>query len=656
MALYRIEHLSFAYPTSERSEAEGRESKASFIAKEGSAGLGTSAAKAGAEKVSAAGGGQSFGGGAGNAAALRNVTFEVPSGSFTVLAGASGCGKTTLLRLMKSALAPYGVLEGAVFFDGRPLGEVSVREQAARIGFVMQIPEAQLVSTTVWHELAFGLENLGVAPAEMRLRVAEMASFFGIEPWFRRSVDELSGGQKQLLNLAAVMALHPDVLLLDEPTAQLDPIAASDFLGAVTKVNRELGCTVVMAEHRLDEVFPLADQVIVLEQGQLTAQGEPRQVARELWERGSALTPSLPAPAQVALAVEGDDCRALPLTAREGREWLGGWLHKGARRADEGEMRSAEGAEVSSSEGVRAASDGAALELNDLWFRYDREEGDVLRGASLTVPAGSLFALMGGNGAGKSTLLRMATGLLRPYRGQVRVLGAKVSGRRSRAVPGVALLPQDPRSLFAHDTVARELEEMRSVWGIAKASETAEEPTGMTSRVPSMLDDKVLREASETTSAPNGEASWEAYRRAVEARCGIERLMEAHPLDLSGGEQQRVALAKVLLARPRLLLLDEPTKSLDGARKEALAELLRSLTIQGITVLMVSHDVEFCARYADRVALLFDGEIVSEGTPRTFFAANSFYTTAANRMSRGLLPDCITVDDVVRGCGEGRAS
>ncbi len=647
MALYRIEHLTFAYPATE----------------------------------------------AGSAAALQNVTFEMPSGSFTVLAGASGCGKTTLLRLMKSALAPHGALEGGVFFDGRPLGEVPAREQAARIGFVMQIPEAQLVSTTVWHELAFGLENLGVAPAEMRLRVAEMASFFGIEPWFRRSVDELSGGQKQLLNLAAVMAMHPDVLLLDEPTAQLDPIAASDFLGAVAKVNRELGCTVVMAEHRLDEVFPLADQAIVLDEGQLVAQGEPRRVTRTLWERGSALAPSLPAPAQAALGVEGDDGRELPLTVREGRGWLRDWLCE--------QTRSVEGAAITSSEDVcgalsaraankadmddnlrlsarqeaaqehgtvspgnsamlagdmRAASGEAALELRDLWFRYDREERDVLRGASLTVPVGSLFALMGGNGAGKSTLLRLATGSLRPYRGKVRVLGAKVGGRRGRAVAGVALLPQDPRSLFAHDTVARELEEMRPVWEAAKASAKAEGSTGDVSKAPLPLGDKAPRGASGATSVPNEKVSWEAYRQAVAVQCGIESLMEAHPFDLSGGEQQRVALAKVLLARPRLLLLDEPTKSLDGARKESLAKLLHSLTAQSITVLMVSHDVEFCARHADRVALLFDGEVVSEGAPRGFFAANSFYTTAANRMSRGLLPDCITVDDVVRGCSEGRAS
>ncbi|WP_275207403.1 ABC transporter ATP-binding protein [Adlercreutzia equolifaciens] len=646
MALYRIEHLTFAYPATET----------------------------------------------GSMAALRDVTFEVSSGSFTVLAGASGCGKTTLLRLMKSALAPHGALEGGVFFDGRLLGEVPACEQAARIGFVMQIPEAQLVSTTVWHELAFGLENLGVAPAEMRLRVAEMAGFFGIEPWFRRSADELSGGQKQLLNLAAVMAMHPDVLLLDEPTAQLDPIAASDFLGAVAKINRELGCTVVMAEHRLDEVFPLADQVIVLDEGQLVAQGEPRRVTQALWEQGSALAPSLPAPAQVALAVEGDGGRELPLTVREGRGWLRDRLGEetrsvegaaitspesccGALSAEAANKADTDGAPCSSerpkavrgrsdasscdsvmlAEGVRTASDKAALELTDLWFRYDREEGDVLRGASLTVPAGSLFALMGGNGAGKSTLLRLATGSLCPYRGQVNVLGAKVGGRRGRAVPGVALLPQDPRSLFAHDTVARELEEMRLVWETAKAP-AAEEPTGKASKVTLMLGGKVLREASEATSAPSGGAAWEAYRQAIAVQCGIESLMESHPFDLSGGEQQRVALAKVLLARPRLLLLDEPTKSLDGARKESLAELLRSLTAQGITVLMVSHDVEFCARHADRVALLFDGEIVSEGASLTFFAANSFYTTAANRMSRGLLPDCITVDDVVRGCGEGRTS
>lgn len=579
MALYRVEHLTFAYPAGEEcigSEEDGRAER--------SVGL----------------------------RALSDVSLSVEEGSFTVLCGASGCGKTTLLRLMKSTLAPHGCLEGSLLFDGRPLAEVPLREQTARIGFVMQIPEAQLVATTVQHELAFGLENLGVAPDEMRLRMAEMASFFGIEPWFRREVSELSGGQKQLLNLAAVMAMHPDVLLLDEPTAQLDPIAASEFLGAVAKANRELGCTVIMAEHRLEDVLSLADQVIVLDRGSVVAQGAPRGVGRKLWQQESPVARALPTPLRVVLAVE--DETSLPLTVREGRAWL--------RKVADG-VRGPECVDSSSRPSV------ALLRLDNLWFRYEREAADVLRGASLEVPAGAITALMGGNGAGKSTLLRIIAGALKPYRGKVRWGDSRRKGRRigEREVGWVGLLPQDPRCLFARVTVCEELQEMEPVWQRVAA--------GLASDAP---------------------GSWEEAVRQVVEQCELEPLLAMHPLDLSGGEQQRVALAKVLLARPRLLLLDEPTKGLDAGFKESLATLLQSLTEGGATVLMVSHDVEFCARHADRVALLFDGEVVSEGDPRQFFAANSFYTTTANRMSRGIVDGCITEEDVVWAClmeGEG---
>lgn len=618
MALYRIEHLTFAYP----------QGKASC-----------------------------------DREALRDVSFEVCGGSFTVLCGASGCGKTTLLRLMKTALAPHGRREGDILFDGCPLDEVPLREQTARIGFVMQIPEAQLVTTTVRHELAFGLENLGVDPDEMRLRMAEMACFFGIEPWFRRSVDELSGGQKQLLNLAAVMAMHPDVLLLDEPTAQLDPIAASNFLGAVAKVNRELGCTVVMAEHRLEDVLPLADQVIALDRGSVVAQGGPRDVARMLWEQGSPVAAALPTPARVALAVgEGGD---VPLTVREGREWLKAHMADGMRGSVEGVAVDgrATGPRLQGGSGATAVEKRDAACIDNLWFRYGREESDVLRGASLTVPEGAITALMGANGAGKSTLLQIVAGTLRPYRGSVRL------GRDAR----VALLPQDPRWLFAHDSVARELEEMRPVWERAAGYERAagcepEEARGAKllgmrrvrrcgSREAAVdeVRTSAFRDAGISEGVPGisraiGETSWVEALEAVVERCALTPLVAFHPLDLSGGEQQRVALAKVLLARPRVLLLDEPTKSLDARAKEQVAALLRRLADEGVAILLVSHDVEFCARYADRVALLFDGEVVSEGSPRQFFAANSFYTTAANRMSRGIVEGCITEEDVVRAC------
>lgn len=630
--------------------------------------------------------------------ALRDVSVAIEPGQFVLVCGQSGCGKTTLLRQFKSALAPHGHQSGQVLFDGVPLADVPEREQVARIGFVMQDPDAQIVTDKVWHELAFVLESLGCDERTMRLRVAEMASYFGIQHWFHKNVGELSGGQKQLLNLASVMAARPDVLVLDEPTSQLDPIAASDFLATVHRINRELGTTVVMSEHRLEEVYGLADRVVVLEEGRVVADGEPRAVAGQLHCAVSPMALALPAAARIAWGVEGrlgrrsgegapcdrPDCadgegapcdrpgrrsgegapcappaRAVgrgapcsdsievqgssrvadvsvctsmncartplptaraysamveegtalqvgtPLTVREGRAWLTREVAVHPPR-----IRVLPEEKV-----LDEAPARAAVELKDVWFRYERDGADVLRGTTLAVPEGSLFAVVGGNGTGKSTMLRAICGAARPYRGKITVLGRRLKEWKKAELfrGGVALLPQDPLNLMVKKTVRGDLEEMLDGRGL-----TAEQ------RVAAVREVAVLTD--------------------------IVPLLDAHPFDLSGGEVQRAALAKVLLSEPRLLLLDEPTKGLDAFFKDKLARLLRSLTARGTTVLMVSHDVEFCASYADWCALFFDGNVVTTNPPRQFFASNSFYTTAANRISRGFFENVVTVEEVVELC------
>lgn len=536
--------------------------------------------------------------------ALRDVSVAIEPGQFVLVCGQSGCGKTTLLRQFKSVLAPHGHQSGQVLFDGVPLADVPEREQVARIGFVMQDPDAQIVTDKVWHELAFVLESLGCDERTMRLRVAEMASYFGIQHWFHKNVGELSGGQKQLLNLASVMAARPDVLVLDEPTSQLDPIAASDFLATVHRINRELGTTVVMSEHRLEEVYGLADRVVVLEEGRIAADGEPRAVAGQLHRAGSPMALALPAAARIAWGVESEQVET-PLTVREGRSWL----------ADEVAAFPPRRWALPAGEACDSAPARAAVELRDVWFRYERDGADVLRGTTLTVPEGSLFAVVGGNGTGKSTMLRAICGVARPYRGKITVLGRRLKDWKRAELfrGGVAMLPQDPLNLIVKKTVRGDLEEMLDGRGLTAGQRTA-----------------AVREVAALTD--------------------IVPLLDAHPFDLSGGEVQRAALAKVLLNEPRLLLLDEPTKGLDAFFKEKLAALLRSLTARGTTVLMVSHDIEFCASYADRCALFFDGDAVTTNPPRRFFASNSFYTTAANRISRGLFENAVTVEEVVELC------
>ena len=517
--------------------------------------------------------------------ALDDVSLTVRPGQFWVLCGPSGCGKSTLLRQCKSVLTPHGAAEGGIFFEGVPLQDVPNRRQSSEIGFVLQSPEHQVVTDKVWHELAFGMESLGFDTPSIRRRVAEMASFFGIQDWFYKDVDQLSGGQKQLLSLASVMVLQPKVLILDEPTSQLDPIAASEFLQTLGRINRELGTTVILTEHRLEEALPLATDAAVLDGGRLLCTGTPSEVGRQLRDRGHGMFLAMPAAMRVWASVRSD--APCPVTVREGRDFLRLWSNDHTLRPLPEEARLARGEPV--------------LEGRGLFFRYEPGLPDVVKGLDITVRRGEFMALLGGNGAGKTTSLHLLSGALTPQRGEV-----KRTGR-------IGALPQNPQALFVKKTVREDLYEVFDGQEI----------------------DPALKE-----------------RRVAQAvsLCRLTELLDRHPYDLSGGEQQRAALCKVLLD-PEILLLDEPTKGLDAEFKQELASILRALTAGGVTILMVSHDVEFCARYAHRCALFFDGSIVTEGAPRAFFSGNSFYTTSADRMARELCPGAVTPEDVMAVIG-----
>jgi energy-coupling factor transport system ATP-binding protein len=607
-----------------------------------------------------------------SAPALVDVSLSLGRGEFAVLCGRSGCGKTTLLRHLKTSLAPAGTQSGAVRFSGELLGEISLYEQARAIGFVLQSPDNQIVTDKVWHELAFGLESLGTPQQVIRLRVAEMASFFGIQEWYHRRVAELSGGQKQLLNLAAVMALQPRLLVLDEPTSQLDPIAASEFLAAVRRVNGELGVTVLLSEHRLEEALPLCDRTLVMTGGRLVADARPAEAARLLFEAGDPMLVALPTPMRVALSISGaegvrmadggaegvrtadggvegggwvpdaggvgiagDDAGAggdpgVPVSVREGRSWLekrygyesGDPIPSPSSCAEELGIRSDEGSNAQPGEELNAPSDEPLISARDVWFRYAKDGVDVLRGMALAVYSREMLAIVGGNGTGKTTALGVLSGALKPYRGRIRVAGldpAKAGIDRLTA-SGLTVLPQDPQTLFLHSSIIENLA------------------------------DALPRHITEERR--NERLAW-----VIEAT-EIADIATRHPYDVSGGEQQRAALAIALLTEPSILFMDEPTKGMDAFYKKKFADILNRLRADGLTVVMVSHDVEFCAAHATRCALFFDGGVITEGSPRRFFSGNSFYTTAANRMSRGLLPDMVTTEDLIDAlaalptCGE----
>lgn len=520
-------------------------------------------------------------------AVLRDISLGLHPGDFAVLAGPSGCGKSTLLRQMKTVLAPHGRKQGSVCYRGQPLETVDSRTQAAKIGFVMQDPDSQIVTDKVWHELAFGLESLGYDNTEIRGRVAEMASFFGIQTWFHMEVTQLSGGQKQLLNLAAIMVLQPDILILDEPTSQLDPIAATDFLQTLGRINRELGTTILICEHRLEDVIPMANRLVILDRGRVLADDTPAGSFEILRKQHHPMMLSMPTPMRIWSALEwGSAC---PLTVSDGRGQLTDWA--GSHTLQSVPLRNG------------AKNKGpAALELEEVWFRYEKDGPDILKGVSLSAFPGELLCILGGNGTGKSTTLSVLSGLRKPYRGKRRCNTEKV-----------AALPQNPQMLLVCKNVRQELQ---SVFAGATT-------------------DAIRKRVGE-----------------MAALCRLEGLLDRHPYDLSGGEQQRVALAKVLLQEPEILLLDEPTKGLDSDFKGIFAGILQELTQRGVCIIMVSHDVEFCARYASRCALFFDGSIVTTDAPQPFFAGKSFYTTAANRMARHLLPNAVTPEDILAACGQ----
>jgi energy-coupling factor transport system ATP-binding protein len=526
---------------------------------------------------------------------LSELSFTIQEGEFVLLCGPSGCGKTTLLRHLKRELSPVGERSGDLWYKGQPLTSLSPETAAEEIGMVFQNPEAQIVMDTVWHELAFSMENMGYTPEVMRSRLAEIAGLFGLEPLLYKSVHELSGGQKQLLNLASVLLLRPKLLLLDEPTSQLDPVAAREFIHMLHRLNEELSMTVIISEHRLEEVFPLADRVLLMENGAIKAEGAPRELIQSLRQEASAAHLSyLPTASRLTLTLSPDaeelSTNRIPLTIREGKQWLQERLSllQGTGRT-----------ETVTIPGSAMVREEPLLTCNEVTFRYEEDGPDILRKLSLSLYRGELLTILGGNGAGKSTLLHLMAGLSKPQRGRIAVAKGVTPG----------YLAQNPLLYFSHDTVSEELRHMAQFAGLT-GQESQQE-------IAKLLDLFQLHE-----------------------------VQGSHPLDISGGQQQKLALAMVLLKSPDILLLDEPTKGLDPGAKERLASLLQLLRDEGKSIVIVTHDVEFAAKHATRSAMLFDGAITAEGPPGVFFSANYFYTTAVNRIVRDWLPQALTIEDV----------
>ncbi len=513
---------------------------------------------------------------------LKNINLTLNSGEFVLLMGLSGSGKTTLLRQCKKSLAAFGEKSGNIYFDDININELDLRDDASGIGFVQQDPENQVVTDKVWHELAFGLESLGMDQKTMRLKIGEIAGFFGMESWFNSKVTDLSGGQLQMVNLASILAMQPKLLLLDEPTAMLDPIASIEFFQGLNRVCRELGITVLLSEHRLTEPYPLAERVLYLDDGSIKFDGNPRDFALKMKSNPDEIVESLPSPVQIYVKSKWEG--KVPLTVGEA-------LRSKPNILSDDLVFSNELDDLSSKN---------ILELKDIYFRYEKDSRDILKDLNLSIKEGEIYSVLGGNGAGKSTMLKLIAGVETPSRGKI-IENGDVR-KRGKVLGDLALVPQHPKALFVYKNVVDELKEMT-----------------------------------------NDNVKIEEITNLFE----LNDILNMHPFDLSGGEMQRLAIAKVLLKRPSLLLLDEPTKGMDGNFKNKFKNILRDYVSYGNSVLMVSHDTEFCAEVSDRCSLFFNGESISDGMTREFFSGNHFYTTAANKIFRSDNKNIITTKDAV---------
>lgn len=511
---------------------------------------------------------------------LDNISLTISKGEFVTLCGKTGCGKTTFLRLLKRELQPKGKLSGRILYNKIPLEMLDEKSSVFKIGFVMQNPDSQIITDKVYHELAFGLESLGLDNATIKRKIAETACYFGIEDLFYKNIYELSGGQKQLLNLATVTAMNPELMILDEPTAQLDPIAREGFLNTLKKLNRDLSVTIIIAEHSLEDILTISDRLIALEDGKIIYNASPKMVCQTA-KKSSHFFKAMPSAVRLSAPFlkENEPC---PLSTKETVQYIS-------------EKLTFKPIEIPK----RTHSKNVVLSLNDVSFRYRKDSADILHYLSLDLFENEILFILGGNGAGKTTLLNTAAGLIKHRTGSIRILGKKLSCYKDKTLyrNTLALLPQDVKAVFAKDTVAEEL--------------------------------------SETSASPDSYGF------------DISHLLEKHPYDLSGGEQQLCALIKILAGKPKILLLDEPTKGADSSMKQKIAENLLKLKESGISMMIVSHDIEFASSCADRCAMLFGGELISEGEPHEFFSQNSFYTTAVNKIMRGFDKRIISVDEAV---------
>ncbi len=535
--------------------------------------------------------------------ALQDVNLDIEDGEFVLVTGPSGCGKTSLCRCLNGLIPHFygGEIAGGLEVQGLDVMRHTTRELATRVGMVFQDPENQLVSMDVQREIAFGLENLAFPRDVMAKRVEESLDTLGISGLRHRQVHELSGGEKQKVVISSVLALHPDILVLDEPTSELDPKSAEEVLSIVRRLNDELGITVILVEHRLDRVVHLVDRMIVMDEGKIIADGSPRAVLSngDITSVGAGVPPIVRIVQR--LRDNGFNIDDIPLTVKEGRSMLKD-IFMGAKGSTLSQTESADNGRP-------------VIEIDKLWHAYP-EGITALKNVSLRICEGEFVAIMGRNASGKTTLVKHINGLLQPTKGKVIVSG--IDTRRATIAQlsrKVGFIFQNPNDHIFADTVEEEIAFILKNLGFDSGEIAA--------RIDEMLEMFALKE----------------FRRQ-------------YPRSLSGGERQRVAMASVLVARPRVLILDEPTRGMDYRLKSELMRFLNGYREKGNTVVLVTHDVETVAEHADRVVLLSEGRVVVDGNKRDVLSRALFFSPQINRLVQafekyGVPNNILTVDEAL---------
>ena len=517
-----------------------------------------------------------------NSFTLSDINFSLDKGDFCLVVGKTGCGKTTLLKLLKKEITPSGELKGLVKIDGFDLKDYD----SSKIVYMFQNPSRQIVSDKVYHEIAFGLEARGLEKGVIETKLAEIVNYLDINDLLEKHTMKLSGGEAQLVSLASLLVLDPEVILLDEASSQLDPLTRKKFLEILKRINQDFGITIILVEHNLEDVLEFTDKIIVLDKGKMIYFGLKEEAINFLASNKQYFA-FLPKTLQISKYLD-----------------LGSLLHlKDVKEALKNKYKN----EINFSYETKVF-EKEIIKAEDLYYRYSKKEKDVLEKLSLTVYDNEILGLVGGNGVGKTTLLKNLAGIRSFYSGKIEIENKNIRKYKGNTLYKnlIAYLPQDPLTLFLKRTVGEDLEYYVKSLDLDKA-----------------LLEKLL------------------------VKFDLKPLLEMSPYDLSGGELQKAAFTKILLSKPKILFLDEPTKGMDFSLREELKEILMDLKAKGATIIIATHDLEFIASVADRVGIMFNGKVLSLTDSHSFFSNSNFYTTVASLASRDLYDKVITVPELV---------